>query len=179
MPTTTLPSSEAPVTAAAPLRFSISGKIGVRTVKQSGSAFYAWAQDDERFAIDLTGALGIGQTHIEGIPGKVTLNSAKTGLISATTPEELLEQATGWQAPISYLPHWIEGQMIEPTSNNTRDTSQRLLTLTEGGWDVIFEYEQAESKLPSRLVMLQVSDSTAQKQRNRVILTVIHEAAPQ
>lgn len=156
------------------IRFSISGKIGVRTTKQSGSAFYAWVQDGERFAIDLTGALGIGQTHIEGVPGQVTLNSAKTGLLTATTPEALLQQATGWQAPISYLPHWIEGQAIDQSSPSTRDANQRLLTLTEGGWNVSFEYEPATSPEPSRLVMLQDTDASA---KNRVILTVFHEAA--
>ena len=40
------------------------------------------------------------KTQIQGKPGEVTLNSAKTGLITAASPEELLERATGWQAPL-------------------------------------------------------------------------------
>ena len=155
--------------------FSITGKIGVKTQKQSGSAFYAWAQDGDRFAIDLTGALGIGQTHIEGIPGKVSLNSAKTGLLEAETPEELLTRATGWLAPISYLPSWIEGRPAEPNSSSTRDAQNRLATLNEGGWDVIFSYDdQPTSKTPVRLVMNQLS-STDATQSNRVILTIQHQ----
>ncbi len=155
--------------------FSITGKIGVKTPKQSGSAFYAWAQDGDRFAIDLTGALGIGQTHIEGIPGKVSLNSAKTGLLEAETPEELLTRATGWLAPISYLPSWIEGRAVERNSTSTRDAQNRLATLNEGGWDVTFSYDnQPSSKTPIRLVMNQLSP-TDTTQSNRVILTIQHQ----
>jgi outer membrane lipoprotein LolB len=161
-----------------PINFSITGKIGVRTAKQSGSAFYAWSQEGERFAIDLTGALGIGQTHIEGIPGRVSLQSAKTGFIEASTPEALLQSATGWRAPISYLPHWITGQPVDSTSPITRDAQQRILTLNEGGWDVAFHYDdQANLQYPNRLVMHQMTMQAdpqfqSPSRNNRVILTI-------
>jgi outer membrane lipoprotein LolB len=72
--------------------FSLQGKIGVRTPQQSGSAFFTWVQQQDQFDIELTGILGVGKTQIEGKPGQVTLNSAKTGLITAATPEELLKK---------------------------------------------------------------------------------------
>ncbi len=165
-----------------PIHFNITGKIGVRTSKQSGSAFYAWSQDGERFAIDLTGALGIGRTHIEGIPNHVSLQSAKTGYIEAATPEELLQRATGWQAPISYLPHWINGEPVNVMSQVTRDPQHRLLTLNEGGWDVNFNYnDQTDSQYPNRLVMTQMitpqsEQADSNTQNNRVILTIQREA---
>ncbi len=181
----TLPASEltaTPTTIAntpTPIQFNITGKIGVRTAKQNGSAFYAWSQDGERFAIDLTGALGIGQTHIEGVPEHVTLQSAKTGLIEASTPEELLQRATGWQAPISYLPYWIDGQTASADSAATRDTQNRLQTLNEGGWDVTFNYDDpAQVKYPNRLVMNQVADPTDPTTHNKVILTIQREINP-
>ncbi len=169
-----------------PIHFSITGKIGVRTLKQSGSAFYAWSQEGERFAIDLTGALGIGLTHIAGIPGHVSLQSAKTGYIEATTPEELLQRATGWQAPISYLPHWINGELMDATSPVTRDAQQRIVTVSEGGWDVVFDYDDlAGHPYPRRLVMhektpLQDQNQNTQTaiQNNRVILTIQRKTNP-
>lgn len=179
LPPTALPTTPTTVTAnvAQPIHFSITGKIGVRTAKQTGSAFYAWSQDGERFAIDLTGALGIGQTHIEGVPEHVTLQSAKTGLIEASTPEELLQRATGWQAPISYLPYWIDGQKASTDSTATRDTQNRLQTLNEGGWDVVFNYEdQSLGKYPNRLVMNQSADPTDPTTHNKVTLTIQREA---
>jgi outer membrane lipoprotein LolB len=149
------------------IHFTVTGKIGVRTPTQTGSAFYAWTQVDKHFAIDLTGALGIGQTHIEGQPGKVTLRSARTGLINASSPEELLQHATGWQAPISYLAYWIEGRPAHADSISEYDDSHRLTQLSEGGWQVIFTYKGTEA-LPSKLNMSQPSGTG----ENRVTLTV-------
>ncbi|MCY3291079.1 MULTISPECIES: outer membrane lipoprotein LolB, partial [Gammaproteobacteria] len=63
--------------------FNLQGKIGVRTPQQTGSAFFTWIQQQDNFDIELSGILGVGKTQIQGKPGEVTLNSAKTGLITA------------------------------------------------------------------------------------------------
>ncbi|WP_084494657.1 lipoprotein insertase outer membrane protein LolB [Alkanindiges illinoisensis] len=159
---TPLPSQEMVKT-----QFSIAGKIGVRTPQQNGSAFYAWTQVNNYFAIDLTGALGIGQTRIEGIPGKVTLTSAKTGTLQAASPEELLQQATGWQAPISYLVSWVQGKPASSSAKAQYDEQHRLKTLAEGGWQVQLSYDNAEP-LPQKLVMVQALPQG----ENRVTLTI-------
>lgn len=159
---TPLPSQEMVKT-----QFSIAGKIGVRTPQQNGSAFYAWTQVNNYFAIDLTGALGIGQTRIEGIPGKVTLTSAKTGTLQAASPEELLQQATGWKAPISYLVSWVQGKPASSSAQAQYDEQQRLKTLIEGGWQVQLSYDNAD-RLPQKLVMVQ----TLSQGENRVTLTI-------
>ncbi len=107
-------------------QFNLQGKIGVRTPQQSGSAFFTWVQQQQQFDIELSGILGVGKTQISGQPGQVTLNSAKTGLIYAESPEELLEQATGWQAPITHLVDWVQARpatvnaQIQKDSNNAR-----------------------------------------------------------
>lgn len=78
--------------------FNITGKIGVTTPAndttgaQGGSAFYAWGQQDDRFAIELIGALGIGKTNIEYNGQTATLVSEKTGTLTADDPEELLKK---------------------------------------------------------------------------------------
>ena len=72
--------------------FNITGKIGVTTPSkdnsgnQGGSAFYAWGQQDDRFAIELIGALGIGKTNIEYNGQSATLVSEKTGTLTADDP---------------------------------------------------------------------------------------------
>ena len=92
--------------------FNITGKIGVTTAAsdttgaQGGSAFYAWGQQNDRFAIELIGALGIGKTNIEYNGQSATLVSEKTGTLNAADPETLLKKATGWQAPISQAMSW-------------------------------------------------------------------------
>lgn len=162
----TSPPQQQPNTETAPVQqFQITGKIGVRTPQQNGSAFYGWTQNGEHFAIDLTGAMGIGQTSIRGTPGHVTLTSSKTGTIEAETPEELLFQATKWEAPITYLISWINAQPAQTQAIITHDTEQRLHTIQEGGWLATLSY-QAQEKLPNKLVL--VDDA----QQNRVTLTI-------
>ena len=145
--------------------FQITGKIGVRTPEQNGSAFYGWTQNGDHFAIDLTGAMGIGQTSIRGTKGDVTLTSSKTGIIQAETPEELLFKATKWEAPITYLVSWINAQPAEKNAIVTYDNALRPQIIQEGGWKVTFSYKETE-KLPNKLLLIDDAE------QNRVTLTI-------
>ena len=145
--------------------FKITGKIGVRTPQQNGSAFYGWTQQGDQFAIDLTGAMGIGQTSIRGNAEHVTLTSSKTGTIEATTPEEPLFQATKWEAPITYLISWINAKPVENHAITQKDEYNRLISIQEGGWQATLSYNETE-KLPNKLVLID------EAQQNRVTLTI-------
>ncbi|MDQ8934593.1 lipoprotein insertase outer membrane protein LolB [Acinetobacter rudis] len=135
-------------------QFSLEGKIGIKAPKQSGSAFYSWQQDQDQFSIQLNGILGIGKTIIEGKPGQVTLDSSKTGLISAGSPEELLERATGWYAPITYIVDWVRAQPATTNAELERDEHQRLIKINEADWNVDLSYADQDS-LPNKLIMRQ------------------------
>lgn len=152
----------------APLNFSVTGKIGVTTVTdgttQAGSAFYAWSQENERFAIDLTGALGIGATSIRYNGTTATLNSEKTGQLTADNPEDLLKQATGWQAPVSHLPYWIVGRHATGDINSEYDSQNRLIHTKNGDWAAHFEYSTHAT--PSRL---RITHSDG----HRVVMTIL------
>lgn len=153
-------------------KFNIRGKIGVTTPQneskaaQSGSAFYVWAQDNNRFAIDLTGALGIGHTTIEYNGNTAKLVSEQTGEMSAASPEELLYKATGWSAPISQMPYWISGHPAPSDSKITQDSMGRLKTATNTNWLATFSYN-AQDTLPNK-IKVQRDDG------HRVIMTIIH-----
>lgn len=148
--------------------FSLQGKIGVRTPQQSGSAFFTWIQQQDQFDIELTGILGVGKTQIEGKPGQVTLNSAKTGLITAETPEELLEKATGWQAPIMHLAYWVQAKPATQNAQTSKDESNRLKQLVEDGWTVDFSYNDAQP-LPNKLLLKQ---ALADDKENRITMVI-------
>lgn len=155
--------------------FNIRGKIGVTTPEtatsaaQTGSAFYVWAQEDDRFAIDITGALGIGHTVIEYNGNTATLVSERTGEITAASPEDLLQQATGWQAPISQLRYWISGRPAPSDIDSQLDTQGRLVSSQNGDWVAEFNYENdaANSRLPNKI---RVSRADGHK----VIMTLAH-----
>ena len=126
--------------------FDITGKIGVTmpandtSGTQGGSAFYAWGQQDDRFAIELIGALGIGKTNIEYNGQTATLVSEKTGTLTANDPETLLKKATGWQAPISQMPYWISGRPAPSDSAPQLDAQNRLVSSVNGEWNASFTY---------------------------------------
>ncbi|WP_122901618.1 lipoprotein insertase outer membrane protein LolB [Acinetobacter sp. B51(2017)] len=148
--------------------FSLQGKIGVRTPQQSGSAFYTWVQQHNQFEIELSGILGIGKTQISGQKhGPVSLNSNQTGLISASSPEELLKRATGWDAPITYLMDWIQAKPATQNAQISRDDQQRIRQISEVGWVVDLSYNQ--SQLPNRLILKQALENG---QENRITMLI-------
>ena len=155
--------------------FSINGKIGVTVPAdssigsnaQGGSAFYAWAQENDRFAIELIGALGIGKTNIEYNGQTATLVSEKTGTLTADDPESLLQKATGWQAPISQMPYWISGRPAPSDSSPTLDDQGRLVSSVNGEWHGSFSYK-GNDKLPSKI-------KAVQAQGQKVVMTINHQ----
>ena len=153
--------------------FNITGKIGVTTAAsdttgaQGGSAFYAWGQQNDRFAIELIGALGIGKTNIEYNGQSATLVSEKTGILNAADPETLLKKATGWQAPISQMPYWISGRPAPSDSAPQLDAQNRLISSVNGEWRASFSYK-GNDKLPNKI-------SAVQSQGNKVVMTIDHQ----
>lgn len=148
--------------------FNLQGKIGVRTPGQSGSAFFTWVQQQDAFDIELSGILGVGKTQISGQPGNVTLNSAKTGLIQADTPEELLQRATGWQAPITHLVDWVQAKPATTQAKISKDEQNRPIQFLEDGWTVDLSYNE-QAQLPNKLILKQLLESG---QENRITMLI-------
>lgn len=149
--TATAPSTEQAAASTLPsAQFTINGKIGMTTPQQAGSAFYIWTQQGQNFAIEIAGAMNAGQTKISYNGQSATLTNEK-GTINAATPEELLLRATGWQAPISQLPYWIQGQPAPSDANGKKDSTNRLVSAQNGDWTATFSYSNSNDKLPSRL----------------------------
>ncbi|SNT71308.1 lipoprotein insertase outer membrane protein LolB [Psychrobacter sp. LV10R520-6] len=154
--------------------FNITGKIGVtmpnnaaNTGTQGGSAFYAWGQQNDRLAIELIGALGIGKTNIEYDGRTATLVSEKTGTLTADNPETLLQKATGWQAPISQMPYWISGRPAPSDITPQTDAQGRLISSVNGPWTASFTYK-GNDKLPNKI-------SALQQQGHKVVMTIDHQ----
>ena len=149
-------------------QFTIQGKLGVKTPQQSGSAFFVWQQNQQNFDIELSGMLGIGKTVIQGKPGEVTLNSAKTGELSAETPEELLARATGWQAPITHMIDWVQAKPATVKAQIQKDPQQRIIHIAEDGWTVALSYND-QATLPNKLILQQQLETGKQ---NRITMLI-------
>lgn len=134
--------------------WQITGKLGLKTPEDSGSATLQWLQRQSYFDIRLSGPLGQGASRLIGRPGATELEIANQGRYSAESPEALLEQQLGWQLPVSHLLWWIRG-LPEPDSRSqlTLDADSRLARLTQEDWqvDYIDYLEQDGFALPSRM----------------------------
>ncbi len=152
-----------PNVAPMPHSFALTGKIGIHTAKQSGSAFYTWTQQLDHYQIDVSGALGMGHTTIDGDAQQVNLQSSKTGYLTAQSPEDLLEKTTGWRAPLSQVGYWVMGLTQTPQASAKRDVMGRLTEVTDQDWHIVFYYNNQELR-PNKLLMTQAD--------NRIMLTI-------
>lgn len=154
------------------IAFDISGKISLISQNSQGkkatTAFYHWVQDDQQFAIDLTGAFGIGATSIR-FDGQMATLSTNGQTLSAKSPNELLHKATGLFAPIDKLPHWIMGQVADGDTNSQFD-GQRLSQSTNSDWTAVFDYDD-KAVLPKRLRL-------SHQNGHKLTLLIDHKAKP-
>jgi len=134
--------------------WQISGKVGIRAPKDSGSGTLFWLQRQDYYDIRLSGPLGRGAARLTGRPGAVTLEVANQGRFEAANPEDLLQAQLGWKLPVSHLVWWVRG-LPAPDSKSklTLDGDSRLASLEQDNWQV--EYlsysEQNGYWLPDRI----------------------------
>lgn len=134
--------------------WQISGKVGIRAPRDSGSGTLFWLQRQDYSDIRLSGPLGRGAARLTGRPGSIVLEVANQGRYEAESPEALLEEQLGWRLPISHLLWWIRG-LPAPDSKSkvTLDGASRLARLQQDGWDI--EYlsyaDQNGYSLPERI----------------------------
>lgn len=116
--------------------FRLSGKIGVQTAKDSGSASVEWIQNNQQYHLALTGPLGTAGLTLDGHPGQVTLQMADGKHYQASSPEQLLAQQWGFELPVSQLIYWIKGLPAPGAAQTHFDTNGYLKTLNQAGWQI-------------------------------------------
>ncbi len=113
--------------------------IAIRARKDGDSASLHWQQSKQRYTLNLFGPLGTNAYTLQGEPGKVTLQNPQGQIVSASSPELLVAQQTGWRLPVSYLRYWIRGLPVPGVPTTTQfDAYHHLSTLTQQGWNVQF-----------------------------------------
>lgn len=116
--------------------WQISGKLGVRSPGDSGSASLKWQQAPESFFIYLSGPLGQKRMEIEGNSEQVELRQNNHPPLKAKNAETLIKKASGWKLPVSQLNYWVRG-IPAPDTRITRleQNTQGLISLMQqAGW---------------------------------------------
>lgn len=125
--------------------WQVSGKLGVRVPGDSGSANLLWKHAGDSFSLDINGPLGSGRLSLSGNQSQVTLNQAGQTPLTASDPDQLILQATGWNIPVSQLTWWVRGIAApwEPIEQQQMDAEGRLIELSQAGWHLVFSQYQA------------------------------------
>lgn len=134
--------------------WQISGKVGIRSPRESGSATLFWLQRQDYFDIRLAGPMGRGAARLTGRPGAVSLDAANQGQFQAESAEALLQQQLGWSLPVAHLFWWIRGLPAEDSKSRlTLDSESRLAKLEQDDWQVEYlSYVQQNGYwLPERM----------------------------
>lgn len=155
LPSQPSPAPTAPQDVSRLLNWKAEGKLGLRFREKGGSVYFTWQQEGETFTLDMAGPLGQGQTRLSGSPGQVSLENASTGHVVAATPEEVMLNTLGWQAPVSHLRYWMRGLPATAKAELQRNEAGELTRISEDGWQAdIQRYADAGGyHLPSKLVI--------------------------
>lgn len=134
--------------------WTLQGKLGMRSVQESGSGTLFWLQQHDQYDIRLSGPLGRGATRITGDQQGITLEIAGQETLQAASAEELLEEQIGWRLPVSHLLWWVRGLPAPDAPSRLQlDTDSRLARLAQSNWTV--EYSRYQDvggvQLPQRM----------------------------
>ena len=137
-------------------RWTIAGKVSLRTPQQNDMANVDWQQQaPDHYRIMISGPFGLGRNTLEQQGDRAMLSNSK-GTFQAASPEELMQQQLGWSLPISSLYYWARALPApHQPYHMTSDACGYPATIDQLGWHI--EYGQwtfADGYwLPSRMKM--------------------------
>lgn len=148
--------------------FWIKGKIGVVYGDRAFSARFVWAQQGDRFDIDLWGPLGQGRTRLRGRGQQLEVLDGEGGVLAAGQPQALMLERLGWSLPLDLFLDWLNGRPSAraPVRDQRHDAQNRLTSFEQLDWRVNYDRFQA---FPSGVLPRRV---TAEKEGSRVNLII-------
>lgn len=98
-------------------KWTIKGRIGIRTPDQSNSSNFSWQHHPQRQQFMLYGAFGNTYADILQTPEKATLALSDDEIYESTDIEALLLRVMGHPLPIEHMRYWIMGIPYPDDSN--------------------------------------------------------------
>lgn len=134
--------------------WTVRGKLGVRTREGRDTLYFHWNYETPDYTLRLSAPIGGQQAIIEGHGQHVTVTLPDGSQRMAASPEALIEDIYGWQAPVSSLLWWIRGmpdpahpgETLPPPGPDSRRLAQK-------GWSITWSQYRPfrEAVLPGRI----------------------------
>lgn len=136
--------------------FDAEGAISITVNGKTDIGSFQWHQRGSHYTLSASGPMNIASWTIQGRPGHVTLDKGKNTLLTANSPEALMQRELGWNMPLSNFTYWSRG-MIAPnitTDKEERDQFGHLRILRQQGWQVRYvDYTSAAGQdLPRSMI---------------------------
>ncbi|HKW38761.1 MAG TPA: lipoprotein insertase outer membrane protein LolB [Burkholderiales bacterium] len=135
--------------AAPPGGFELSGRVAVRSARDSGSARIFWRHSGDADEMLITSPVGQTIARISREDGVFRLQTGDRKDYRASDPEVLTEQALGWRLPLSGLPDWVQGRASPDRPAEVTGRAGEGLDIRQDGWRVA--YEEFREGRPFRL----------------------------
>lgn len=116
----------------------IDGRVGIKTSRQSGSASLFWQQDEAHYEMRIVAPLGQGTFILRGSPNGVQMRGPDDLLLTAETPEKLMQKGLGWSVNLQGLRYWVRGLPQPETAyrNLQLDGYGRMSFLEQSGFRI-------------------------------------------
>lgn len=142
----------------------LSGKLGFKLPRQSGSAFIDWRQNKNSFRLHLSGPLGQGAMTINS-DGKHHTVRKDGKEIETASAQDYFQQQFGWELPIQQLRYWALGIPAPGEAKTSINPQNGLLDeLKQDRWHIRYlRYSRHRQPLPEKIIL----------QRQQIKLTLI------
>ncbi len=150
-----------------PVAWKIVGKIGIRTPDNSGSLNVVWQQEDKRYLIQTSAALGQGKAILQGTSEQLQIKRPGKSTVYSNNPQHLLKETLGWSLPLEQLADWVLGAPNPETeAHQTYAPDGRLLQMQQAGWSLTYSRyrETGQWLLPHKVI--------AKQEDNRLTLII-------
>jgi len=148
------PSGAGPVATAAPLRWTLDGRIAISNGRDSGSGRLHWQQDAEFYVIDLRAPISGESWRLSGDGAHAVLEGLRAEPIIGVSAEALLRRELGWELPVGALQFWLTGRPQQASARWRPEASGLPQQLQEQGWQIEYRdwFRDLTPPLPKRIV---------------------------
>ena len=136
-------------------QFELTGRVAVKLDGKGYSARMRWRHLIDSDAVWLYSPVGSTIATLQANGDMATLVTSNKETFRSDNVQALTREVLGWDLPLSGLQHWVRGRTDPdmPVEEIERDEQQRIVRLTQDGWQITFSSYAKDGSLPSALVL--------------------------
>jgi len=158
-----------------PENWTINGRISVINEQENWYAKFTWIQKKQDFQVSFTGPLGETELQVSQIAENIRLKTPGKELTGHNL-EQLLQQETGWEFPITSLRYWSQGYPNPEIASQLKyNNDQQISDIFQAGWHIRYPKRMLVEHLSAvNLLLPKKIIATRQDVKIKLIITRWH-----